>query len=93
MTCNIGSAVAAVLPMTLDLLPIGQRALVTAVDWTVLAPDEAQRLQALGLDVGARIAIAHRGVLGGRDPLAVMIGRMTVALRRSHARAMTVGEL
>jgi len=79
--------------MTLDLLPIGQRATVTAVDWAALAPDEAQRLQALGLDVGARVALAHRGVLGGRDPLAVMIGRMTVALRRSHARAMTVGEL
>ena len=79
--------------MTLDLLPIGQRAHITAVDWAALAPDEAQRLQALGLDVGARVALAHRGVLGGRDPLAVTIGRMTVALRRAHARAMTVGEL
>jgi len=79
--------------MTLDLLPLGQRAVVTAVDWSVLAPDEAQRLQALGLDVGARVALAHRGVLGGHDPLAVTIGRMTVALRRSHARAMSVGSL
>lgn len=79
--------------MTLDLLPLGQRAVVTAVDWTVLAPDEAQRLQALGLDVGARVALAHRGVMGGGDPLAVSIGRMTVALRRAHARAMTVSEL
>ena len=79
--------------MTLDLLPIGQRAIVTAVDWAVLAPDEARRLQALGLDVGARIALAHRGVMGAHDPLAVTIGRMTVALRRNHARAMTVGEL
>lgn len=79
--------------MTLDLLPIGQRAVVTAVDWATLAPDEAQRLQALGLDVGARVALAHRGVMGGSDPLAVTIGRMTVALRRAHARAMTVSEL
>ena len=79
--------------MTLDLLPVGQRAHSTAVDWAALAPDEAQRLQALGLDVGARVALAHCGVLGGRDPLAVTIGRMTVALRRAHARAMTVGEL
>ena len=77
--------------MTLDLLPLGQRAVVTAVDWALLAPDEAQRLQALGLDVGTRVALAHRGVMGGSDPLAVTIGRMTVALRRSHARAMTVG--
>ena len=79
--------------MTLDLLPIGQRAHITAVDWAALAPDEAQRLQALGLDIGARVALAHRGVLGGRDPLAVTIGRMTVALRRAHARAMTVDAL
>lgn len=79
--------------MTLDMLPLGQRAVVTAVDWAALAPDEAQRLQALGLDVGARVALAHRGVLGGHDPLAVTIGRMTVALRRSHARAMSVGSL
>ena len=79
--------------MTLDLLPLGQRAVITAVDWAVLAPDEAQRLQALGIDVGAQVALAHCGVLGGRDPLAVTIGRMTVALRRAHARAMTVGEL
>lgn len=79
--------------MTLDMIPIGQRMRVTAVDWAVLAPDEAQRLQSLGLDVGAQVALAHRGVLGGRDPLAVSIGRMTVALRRAHARAMTVGAL
>ena len=79
--------------MTLDLLPIGQRAIVTAVDWAALAPDEAQRLQSLGLEVGARVALSHRGILGGRDPLAVTIGRMTVALRRSHARAMTVGSV
>ena len=79
--------------MTLDLLPISQRAVVTAVDWALLAPDEAQRLQSLGLDVGARVELSHRGVLGGHDPLAVMIGRMTVALRRNHARAMTVGSL
>ncbi len=76
--------------MTLDLLPIGQRARIVAVDWDSLVPEEAQRLRALGLDVGARVAIAHRGVLGGGDPLAVMIGRMNVALRRVHARAMAV---
>lgn len=79
--------------MTLDTLPIGQRARVIAVDWTLLAPDEAQRLQALGVDVGARVAVAHRGVFGGADPLALTVGRMTVALRRSHARAMAVAPL
>lgn len=76
--------------MTLDSLPIGQAARVIAIDWTVLEPDEVQRLQGLGIEVGARLAVAHRGVFGGRDPIAVLIGRMTVALRRSHARAMAV---
>lgn len=79
--------------MTLDLLPIGQRARIVAVDWSQLVDEEAQRLRALGLDEGARVAVSHRGVLGGCDPIAVMIGRMTVALRRAHARAMQVETL
>ena len=79
--------------MTLDALPIGQRARVIAVDWSLVEPGEALRLQALGIDVGARVAVAHRGVFGGRDPIALLIGRMTVALRRSHARAMAVEAL
>ena len=76
--------------MTLDLLPLGQTARISAVDWAALAPDEVQRLQALGLDVEARVAVAYRGVMGGYDPLAITIGRMTVALRRAHARVMSV---
>ena len=76
--------------MTLESLPAGKRARITAVDWAALAPDEGQRLRALGLDEGARVAVAHRGVFAGRDPLAVMVGRMQVAIRRSHARAMSV---
>jgi len=58
-----------------------------------VAPEDGVRLRALGLDAGARVAIAHRGVFGGRDPLAVMIGRMTVAVRRVHAAAMEIEAL
>lgn len=76
--------------MTLDSLPIGQTARIAAVDWAVLAEEEGQRLRALGIDSGAQVAVAHRGIFGGSDPLAVTIGRMTVALRRAHARAMKV---
>jgi ferrous iron transport protein A len=76
--------------MTLDLLPLRRRAEIVSIDWDVLAPDEAKRLRAMGIDKGARVAIAHRGILAGRDPIALMIGRMTVAVRRAHARAMTV---
>ena len=74
--------------MTLDQLPIGKRARIVTVDWSRLVDEEAQRLRALGLDAGARVAVAHRGVFAGRDPLAVIVGRMTVALRRVHAAAM-----
>ena len=79
--------------MTLDLLPPQRRAEIDSIDWSLLAPDEAKRLRAMGIDEGARVAIAHRGIFTGRDPIAIEIGRMTVALRRAHARAMTVSEL
>jgi ferrous iron transport protein A len=79
--------------MTLDLLPIGMRATITSIGWDSLVDEEARRLRALGLDLGARVAVAHRGVLGGADPIAVTVGRMTVALRRAHARSMQVEAL
>ena len=79
--------------MTLDLLPQHRRARIVAIDWAVLAPEEAKRLRAMGIDEGAQVSVAHRGIFAGRDPLALTIGRMTVAVRRAHARAMTVAEL
>lgn len=79
--------------MTLDLLPIGRKARIVSIDWTRLVDEEAQRLRALGFDEGARISVAHRGVFAGSDPLAISIGRMTVALRRAHASAMEVSPL
>lgn len=79
--------------MTLDQLPPRSRAEIVAIDWSVLAPDEAKRLLALGVDEGAQVTVAHRGMLGTRDPIALEIGRMTLAVRRSHAAAVTVKEL
>ncbi|MFT4027433.1 MAG: FeoA family protein [Novosphingobium sp.] len=76
--------------MTLDTLPIGRKARIVAVDWALLDGDEGRRLRALGIDEGARVAVAHRGVFGGGDPIALEVGRMTVALRRGHAQAMQV---
>jgi ferrous iron transport protein A len=78
------------IPVTLDQIPLGTPARISAIDWSALVPEEAQRLRSLGLDEGARVKLAYRGVFMTRDPLAVEIGRMTVALRRVHARAMTV---
>lgn len=79
--------------MTLDQLPPRTRATIASIDWAAVAPEEAKRLQALGIDEGVEVAVAHRGVFGGRDPLAILIGRMVLALRRNHAAAMTVEEI
>ncbi|MFM5949179.1 MAG: ferrous iron transport protein A [Novosphingobium sp.] len=76
--------------MTIDHLPIGISVRIVAVDWARLVPEEAQRLQALGIDLGAKVSVAHRGVFSGHDPIALSVGRMTVALRRAHAEAIEV---
>ncbi|TNE57126.1 MAG: ferrous iron transport protein A [Sphingomonadales bacterium] len=76
--------------MTLDSLPRGSSATITSIVWDSLAPEEVLRLRALGIDEGAEITIAHRGVFGGGGPLAITLGRMTIALRRDHAAAMNV---
>jgi ferrous iron transport protein A len=79
--------------MTLDALARGVPARISAIDWPALAEDESKRLRALGLDLGAEVEVVHRGVFAGRDPLAVQVGSMTVALRRVHAASMTVEPL
>ena len=76
--------------MTLDGFESGRTARILSVDWASLAVDEGKRLKALGIDEGAEVAVIHRGVFGGRDPLAVRLGNMTVALRRVHAHAIAV---
>ncbi|WP_066560715.1 FeoA family protein [Croceicoccus bisphenolivorans] len=70
--------------------PLGTAVRVVSVDWDRLESGEARRLHALGIDRGAVLKLAHRGIFAGRDPLAVEIGRMTVALRREHALAIAV---
>ena len=79
--------------MTLDLLKPGESARIVAVAWDTLAPAEGKRLRALGFDAGAEVGVAYRGVFAGSDPLAVTMGRMTVAVRRIHARAMKIEPL
>lgn len=76
--------------MTLDGFDSGRTARITGVDWASMAEDEGKRLKALGVDEGAEIAILHRGVFGGRDPIAMRLGSMTIAIRRMHAAAITV---
>lgn len=76
--------------MTLDGFDHEKTARIVAVNWTALAEDEGKRLKALGVDEGAEVTVIHRGIFGTRDPIAIRIGRMTIALRRSHALAIEV---
>jgi ferrous iron transport protein A len=75
--------------LRLDQLPYRTPARVTAVSWDALTPSEAKRLRNLGLDEGVTVEALHGGPIG-RDPLAVRIGRMTVAIRRAHAQTISV---
>jgi len=75
--------------LSLDELKVGTRALVTAIDWDLLEHSEACRLRHFGFDEGVTVEPLHLGPFG-RDPLAIRVGRMTVAIRRSHARAVHV---
>ena len=73
----------------LDQLPYRTPATVTAVAWEALTPTEARRLRNLGLDEGVIVEALHGGPFG-RDPLAIRIGRMMVAIRRAHAETISV---
>ncbi len=74
--------------MNLDTLPIGTIARIAAIDWTAIPESEGHRLRSLGLDTGATVEPLHKGIFIWRDPIAVRVGRMTVALRRKVAVAI-----
>jgi ferrous iron transport protein A len=76
-------------PTRLDLLKVGTRARVASVDWTALDEGEACRLRHFGFDEGVIVEPLHLGPFG-RDPIAIRVGRMTVAIRRRHAGAISV---
>jgi ferrous iron transport protein A len=66
----------------------GERAIISAID---AVGDEvtARRLHEMGFDDGVDIELLHRGPVGG-DPLAVKVGNMVVALRKSLAGRISV---
>ena len=75
--------------ISLDLLKVGTRARVSSVDWAALDEGEACRLRHFGFDEGVTVEPLHLGPFG-RDPIAIRVGRMTVAIRRRHAGAIHV---
>lgn len=75
--------------ISLDRLKVGTKACVTVVDWDRLDEGEACRLKHFGFDEGVTVEPLHLGPFG-RDPIAIRVGRMTVAIRRKHAGAISV---
>ena len=75
--------------VTLDELKRGRRGRISAIDWATLGVGDASRLRHFGFDEGVAVEALHSGPFG-RDPLAVRVGRMTVAIRRAHARAVHI---
>ena len=73
----------------LDQLKLGMRARIAAIDWSAIGEAEAKRLRSFGFDEGVTIEPLHLGPFG-KDPLAVRVGRMTVAIRKAQARAVKV---
>jgi ferrous iron transport protein A len=74
---------------SLDQLELGTKALVASIDWDLLDEGEACRLKHFGFDEGVAVEALHLGPFG-RDPIAIRVGRMTVAIRRKHAGAVRV---
>ncbi|MEW4467587.1 FeoA family protein [Parasphingorhabdus sp. JC815] len=76
--------------VTLDQLSMRQRASISAIDWDSMSELEGGRLRALGLDEGVEVEKVHKGMFGLSDPIALKVGRMMIAIRKSHASAISV---
>ncbi|HLO20156.1 MAG TPA: FeoA family protein [Sphingomicrobium sp.] len=75
--------------LSLDQLEVGTKARVLSIDWDALEESESRRLRHFGFDEGMTVEPLHLGPFG-RDPIAIRVGRMTVAIRRRHAGAVRV---
>ncbi len=77
-------------PTTLDQLALRQNAEVVSIDWTAISENDGRRLRALGVDEGVAVEKLYKGMFGLSDPIALKVGRMTIAVRKSHAEAISV---
>ncbi|MVZ98363.1 ferrous iron transport protein A [Sphingorhabdus sp. IMCC26285] len=75
--------------MQLDDLPLNSHARVQTINWAAIPESEGHRLRSLGLEEGVEIEALHKGILLWRDPIAVRVGRMRIALRRKVASAIS----
>ena len=75
---------------TLDQLSMKQSAEIVAIDWAAISDSEGRRLRALGIDEGIAVEKLYKGMFGLNDPIALKVGRMMIAVRKSHAQAISV---
>ncbi len=71
---------------------LGDRGVITrvgTVDGDEHGAELERRLLELGFVEGAQVQLLHQGVIG-RDPMALKVDDMRVALRRHEARGLTV---
>lgn len=79
--------------MRLDTLPLNMPAMITEIDWGAVGETAARRLRAFGFENGMDIEALYYGGIIAKDPIAFRIGRMTIALRRTQASAISVKPL
>ncbi len=77
-----------IVTMQLDSLPLKQKMRIASIDWSQISETEGKRLRALGIEIGASVEALHRGILFWRDPIAVRVGRMSIAMRSKTAAAI-----
>ncbi|MDG1438757.1 MAG: FeoA family protein [Emcibacteraceae bacterium] len=78
-------------------LKIGENSIISGFDTARIedqefATDLEDRLMEIGFEEGLAVEVLHQGPIG-RDPIAVRIGNMTVALRRLEADAIILGDV
>ncbi len=73
----------------LGSLKIGEKGRVVGLDMTGLPADLEARMLRMGIDEDAPISVVHEGPVH-RDPLAVKVDGVLLALRRREAAAILV---
>ena len=83
--------------MPLGLAQRGYRGVIQHLDTTDVGSalsglELESRLLELGFVEGARVEILHEGIVG-RDPIAIRVDNVTIAVRRREAMAIIVSDL
>ena len=76
---------------TLNMLAVGQRAVVVALRDQGGQQEAALRLRELGMVEGATVELRHRAPLGG-DPVAAFVRGSVIGMRRADAGLVIVKE-